>query len=168
MPIANFLQERESYVATNGQIKERIRFQSVMDRYAVLLQHGYGWAPEKGNKFWQRLVAAKKLRDYYTHLDITEPRDIKSAEVLEFMESVLLGMIWPSSVLKRTVMLGVFRVYELWDFLNDAHEPYTERPFFLQWSLKREYLFHCNFEGINEELFPNMDQRLAKRSTGSA
>jgi hypothetical protein len=167
-PVASFLQEREICVASNGQIKERTRFQSVLDRYALLLQYGYGWAPDKGSKFWQRLVAAKDLRDYYTHLDITEPRAITSAEVLEFMEGVLLGMIWPSSVLQRTLMLGVFRVYELWNFLNQAHEPYTERPFFLQWSLKREYQFHCNFENVNDELFPNTEQRLAKRGAGRA
>lgn len=140
----------------------------MLDRYALLLSYGYGWAPDKGSKFWQRLVAAKDLRDYYTHLDITEPRAITSEEVLEFMEDVLLGMIWPSSVLKRTLMLGAFRIYELWEFLNQAHEPYTERPFFLQWTLKREYLFHCNFENVNEELFPNIEQRLARRNPSKA
>jgi hypothetical protein len=35
-------------------------------------------------------------------LDVTEPRALSSAEVLHFMESVLLGIIDPSAQLKRT------------------------------------------------------------------
>lgn len=105
-PVANYLQEREVFVDSGGIIKERTRFQSVLNRYALLLKYGYQWNPDKGNKHWQRLVAAKNLRDYYTHLDITEPRAISANEVLEFMESVLLGIIWPSSILQRTLLLG--------------------------------------------------------------
>jgi len=161
-PVANFLQEREVYVSSNGAIKERGRFQSVLDRYALLLQYGYVWQVDKGNKYWQRLVAAKTLRDYYTHLDITEPRAITAAEVLEFLESVLLAIIWPSAVLKRTLLLGIFRLYEQWDFLREALEPFTEQPFFYDWALKDEYLFHCDFENVDEDTFPNMDQRLAR------
>ncbi len=162
-PIANFLQEREVFVGSGGAIKERTRFQSVLDRYALLLQYGYGWQVDKGSKYWQRLVAAKTLRDYYTHLDITEPRAITAAEVLEFMENVLLAIIWPSSALKRTLLLGVFRSYEQWDFLREALEPFTEQPFFYDWTLKQEYFFHCNFENVDHHTFPNnMDQRLAQ------
>lgn len=167
-PVINFLKEREIFVAPGGVIKERTRFQSVLDRYALLLQYGYKWSPDKGNRHWQRLVAAKNLRDYYTHLDMTDPRAVSAAEVLEFMESVLLGIIWPSAALKRTLLLGVFRSYEQWDFLNDATEPFTEKPFFLDWTLKQEYLFHCNFEGVDETTFPNMDQRFAKSAPGGA
>ena len=163
-PIANYLQERETFVTSGGVIKERTRFQSVLDRYALLLQYGYRWTPDRGNKFWQRLVAAKNLRDYYTHLDMTEPRAISAAEVLAFMESVLLGIIWPSSVLKRTLLLGVFRSYEQWEFLNEAVQPFTEQPFFLDWTLKQEYLFHCNFEGVDETIFPNYGSALRKES----
>lgn len=167
-PVVNYLKEREFFVASGGVIKERVRFQSVLDRYALLLQYGYAWPPDKGNKFWQRLVAAKNLRDYYTHLDMTEPRAISATEVLEFMESILLGIIWPSAALKRTLLLGVFHSYEQWDFLKDAVEPFTEQPYLLHWAVKSEYLFHCNFEGVDEAAFPNMDQRVAKSSLDGA
>lgn len=164
-PVANFLREREMFVSTNGAIKERAKFQSVLDRYAVLLQYGYGWRPDKGSGFWQRLVAAKDLRDYYTHLDINEPRSVTSDQVLEFMEGVLLAIIWPSAALERTLMLGVFHLYEQWDFLRAATEPFTEQPFFFDWHLARDYSFHCNFENVDESRFPNMDQRLERSKT---
>lgn len=162
-PVVNYLQEREAYVAADGTIKRRSRFQSVLDRYALLLQYGYNWSPARGNKFWQDLVAAKKLRDYYTHLDVSEPREISAGEVLKFMEAVLLAIIWPSSELQRSLLLGVYRSYEQWEFLSERAQPFVEKPFFLDWTLKREYLFHCNFENVNDEQFPSMDQRLTRR-----
>lgn len=157
-PVCNFLQEREPFVDAKGAIHERSRFQSVLDRYAVLLRYGYALNIPKGDRFWQRLVKAKDLRDYYTHLDVREPRSVTSTEVLNFTESILLGIIWPSSLLQRTLLLGVFRVYELWELLSRFHEPYEERPFFLDWHLERPYLFHCNFENVDAERFPNRDE----------
>lgn len=162
-PVVNFLREREAFVDVNGAIKQRTRFQSVLDRYSVLLVHGYGWKPDRGSKVWQK-VAAKALRDYYTHLDITEPRAVTSEQVHQFMENILLAIIWPSSVLQRTLLLGEYRLYELWECLYRSAESYTEQPFFLDWHLKQEYLFHCNFENVDADRFPNTDQRLANSS----
>lgn len=162
-PVVNYLRERELFVDGKGHIRERSRFHAVLDRYAVLLAHGYGLHVDRGHKFWQGLNAAKELRDYYTHLDITDPRAISSQEVLQFMEAVMLSLIWPSSVLQRTLLLGIFRVYEVWELLFRYAEEYREQPMFMDWHLKSQYLFHCNFENVDANRFPNMDQKSARR-----
>ena len=156
-PIVHFLREEEVKVHPGGNVELRSRFHPVLDRYAVLLAHGYKWRLDRGHHFWSRLNSAKNLRDYYTHLDITQPRAVTSQEVLEYMESVLLAMIWPSAILKRSLMLGIFRVYELWEFLFRRAESFRERPFFLDWHVRQPHLFHCNFENVDESRFPNMD-----------
>jgi hypothetical protein len=158
--VANFLREREYIVDGRGRgkignIKERSRFQPVLDRYAVLLAHGYKWQVDRGNRFWQGLEAARKLRDYYTHLDVKEPRAISSNEVLEFIEAVILAIIWPSSVLRRTLLLGIYRVYTLWELMYRFNIDYREKPFFLDWHLDDRYQFHCNFEDVDSDSFPN-------------
>lgn len=166
-PIANYLKEREFVVDAKGNIKERTRFQSVLDRYAVVLAHGYKWQVDRGSKFWQNLVAAKELRDYYTHLDITDPRSVSSQEVLQFMEAVMLAIIWPSSILKRTLLIGIYRAYEVWELLSRFCEDYQEQPFFLDWHLKTQYLFHCNFENVDASRFPSMHEQIARRKNGA-
>jgi hypothetical protein len=122
----------------------------------MLLQYGYKWKVDRGSRFWQKLKDAKDLRDYYTHLDVNSPRAISTGQVLEFMEAVLLGIIWPSCELKRTLLLGVYRLYGAWEFLQRHAQEYTEQPFFLDWRLHKELLFHCNFEDVNADRFPSM------------
>jgi hypothetical protein len=57
---------------------------------------------------------SKRLRDYYTHLDTNEPRSITTKDVIEFIENTLLGLIWPSSILQRTLLIGQYQVYTIW------------------------------------------------------
>ena len=75
---------------------------------------------------------------------------------LEFIEGTLLGLIWPSSLLGRTLMLEQYLLYELWDGLRDLAEDFRERPFFLDWHLKEPSLFHGNFNGVDEDRFPSV------------
>lgn len=156
--VKNFLQEKENFLDNRGVIKERPRYYSVLDRYAVFLKYAYDFNLDRGSKFWQQLEKAKELRDYYTHLDVCDPRAISSNEVLDYMEALLLGIIWPSSMLQRTLMLGVFYLYDIWTFLHDHREEYIERPFFMDWHLHERYQFHCNFENVDINRFPNTDE----------
>lgn len=165
--VSNFLLEREFVVEPSGQIKERTKYAPVLSRYSVLLFHGYGLKADKGSAFWQGLAAAKVLRDYYTHLDVSRPRALLSSDVLCYMEAVLLALIWPSSVLQRSLMLGQYRVYEVWEFLSRHDPKFTEQPFFLEWGLRGEYQFHCNFENVDSICFPNMDESFARLSAKS-
>ncbi len=162
--VVNFLSEKDKRVDGNGEISEMVKYQSVLDRYVVFLRYAYNFKVNKGDKYWQDLVKAKRLRDYYTHLDVSEPRSISSQEVLSFMESILLAIIVPSSKLQRTLMLGVYWFYDILATLHEYHVSYEERPFFLKWHLKEEYLFYCNFENVDRNRFKQLGERLEERS----
>lgn len=162
--LKNFLSEEEKYIDRKGEIATKTKYHGVLDRYAVFLRYAYHFDVNKGDRYWQELVKAKKLRDYYTHLDVSEPRKLTSKEVLSFMEAILLSIIFPSSRLQRTLMLGVYWIYDIWTTLNEYNVEYSERPFFLNWHLKEEYLFHCNFENVDRERFPSMREHLDKKS----
>ena len=155
-PVMHFLRETENAVEANGSIKVRTKYQSVLDRYSVFIFYAYGHNIDRGSRFWQDLKRAKALRDYYTHLDVNEPRAITTADVMAFIEWTLLGLIWPSSILQRTFLLGQHRLYNIWAELQEYAVEYKERPFFLDWHLKEPRMFHCNFEGVDASRFPSV------------
>jgi hypothetical protein len=155
-PVSLFLHEIENVVDARGRIGTRTRYQSVLDRYSVFLAYAYDLRVDRGSRFWQGLVKAKTLRDSYTHIDVNFPRAITTGDVLEFIERTLLGLIWPSSLLGRTLMLEQYFLYEIWDGLRKLAEEYRERPFFMDWHLKEPSLFQCNFERVDEDRFPSV------------
>ncbi|MBX5131266.1 hypothetical protein HJB80_00960 [Rhizobium lentis] len=155
-PVRQYLREIEEVVDARGRIKTRTKYQSVLDRYSVFLASAYNLQTDRGNRFWQGLVNAKALRDSYTHIDVNLPRAITTGDVLAFMEQTLLGLIWPSSLLGRTIMLEQYFLYETLDGLRGLAKEYRERPFFLDWHLQEPSLFHCNFEGVDEDRFPSV------------
>jgi hypothetical protein len=156
-PVRHFLQETEQIISENGSIRTRSRFQSVLHRYSVLLFYGYDYKTDKSSGFWQNLGKAKKLRDYYTHLDMNKPRSVTTSDVMTFIEATLLGLIWPSSILQRTLLLGQYQLYAIWAELGQFAVTYRERPFFLDWHLGAESrLFHCNFEDVDASRYPSV------------
>jgi hypothetical protein len=163
--VSNYLRELETYSDATGEVRTRERYQGVLNRYAVLLRHGYEYKVDRGSKHWQRLAGAKALRDYYSHINVGEPRALTSTEVLDFMEAVMIGIIWPSTELKRTQLLGIYRLYSTLDMLREATEDYTERPFFKDWKLNsRSLAFHCPFENVDIDKFPNSDGKYGRPS----
>jgi len=161
--VARFLRDEEGFVDRNGDVAIRTRYQSVLERYAVLLRYGYEYRVDRGAKYWQRLEEARKLRDYYTHLDVNEPRSISVDEVLNFMEVVLLGIIWPSAEMKRTQLLGIYHFYWTWDMLRKLTTPFVEQPFFHDWVLNGPHTIYCPFSGVDTERFPNSDEQRKNR-----
>jgi hypothetical protein len=155
-PVVHFLRETENVAEANGTIRTRARYQSVLDRYSVFIFYAYDHKIDRGSTFWQALKEAKELRDYYTHLDVNEPRAITSADIMSFIERTLLGLIWPSSILQKSFMLHQYFLYEIWAGLREYAKEYTERPFFMNWHLKEPRLFHCNYEGVDASRFPSV------------
>jgi len=153
--VVRYLREDETWVTKKGEIKQRTRFQAVLDRYAVFLKYAYGYELDRGARFWQDLEQAKELRDYYTHLNVSEPRELNASEVLSYLEAVFLGIIVPSSHLQRTLMLGIYWLYDIWTYLYENYEQYTERPLLFDWPSLGGYIFHCNFENVNKVRFPS-------------
>lgn len=164
-PVAEFLQEVDSVLDRRGNIVTRNRYQPVLERYAVLLKYAYNHEVDRGATHWQRLESARHLRDYYTHLDVTDPRSISTAQVLDFMEAILLGIIWPSCGIRRTQLLGVYNLYWTWDSLRELADEFTEQPLFKDWTIgSRRYMFHCPFDGVDTSRFPNSDEDRRMRS----
>ena len=156
LPVRDCLQETEEVVGENGIIRRRARYHSILHRYAVFMYYAYSHRIDRAHKMWQNLEKAKRLRDYYTHLDMNEPRSITTKDVMEFIEDTLLGLIWPSSILQRTLLIGQYQVYTIWAELRHFAEEYRERPFFLDWHLEEPRLFHCNFENVDAKRYPSV------------
>jgi hypothetical protein len=120
---------------------------------------------DRGAKHWQRLEAAGDLRDYYTHLDVTDPRSVSASQVLDFMEAVLLGIIWPSCEIRRTQLLGIYTLHGMWDSLRELTHEYTEQPLFKDWPFgDSRYMFHCPFDNVDTSRFPNSEEDRRGRS----
>jgi len=164
-PIVHFLRDKMVRVNKSGDTDFEARYRPVLDRYAVLLRFGFGLKVDRGSKHWQAMEKAKKLRDYYTHIDAMTSRSISTGEVLEFLESVLLGIIWPSSQAQRTLLLGIHDIYDVWASLSDLAQEYlpqghVEQPgFHALLSGDRTHMFYCPFINVDEELFPNSRQQ---------
>ena len=163
--VKSFLSEEEKYIDQKGEVATKAKYHGLLDRYAVFLKYAYHFDVNKGDRYWQELVKAKKFRDYYTHLDVSEPRALTSKEILSFMEAILLSIIVPSSKLQRTLMLGVYWLYDFWNTLYEYNIEYTERPLFLNWYLKDGSLFHCNFENVDHKRFPTLQELREKAPT---
>jgi len=167
-PIAEYLRDEETRVSNKGVIGRERHHRAVLDRYMVLLQYGFDHKIDKGNKHWQALEKAKDLRDYYTHIDAMNSRFISCDEVLEYLEAVMLGIIWPSAEVKRTILLGIHDLYWMWAQLVDLardHLPngYIEQPFFHAFNLgQRAHLFYCPFTNVDENKFPNTTQQMER------
>lgn len=154
-----FLHDEVLHVAKDGAVQRRRQVHPVLDRYVALLRYGFGYTVDRGATYWQRLDAAKKLRDYYTHLDVTDPRAVSSDDVLDFMESVLLGIIIPSAQLKRTQMIGVYYLYWIWSYLRQHADLFVERSFFHDWKFPEtdKVAFYCPFDGVDRQRFRSLD-----------
>ncbi len=157
LDIRRYLQELSPTINSNGSIKETSRYYPVLDRYAILLKYGYNYCVDKSHDFWRRLTKANDLRNHYTHLPIQEPRDLNTNDVLEFLESLFLGIIVPSSHLQRTLLLQIFHFYDMWNSLRELAKSISEQPFLKGWKKRDNYIFHCNFEGIDDDRFPGAD-----------
>lgn len=165
--VVRYLCEEEKFLTKKGDIRQKAKYQTVLDRYAVFLRYAYNYEVDRGSQFWQGLEQAKNLRDYYTHLNVSDPRALTSGEVLSYLEAILLAIIAPSSHLQRTIMLGVYWLYEIWSFLHENSIEYTERPVFFDWHLKEGYLFHCNFKNVDRGRFPSKREEYERKRTGS-
>jgi hypothetical protein len=167
-PIAEYLREVDSVADRHGKIVERSRNQPVLDRYSVLLKHAYGYEVQRGSRHWQALEAARDLRDYYTHLDVTDPRSVSTQDVEAFVEAIFLGIIWPSCSIKRTLLLGIYNWYWTWDSLRSLAGNFIEQPFFKDWPIGDEgYQFYCPFNGVDTLRFPNHDEEDRSRRSPS-
>lgn len=169
--IVDYLRDEITTVNKKGEIARETRYRPVLDRYAVLLQYGFEYKVDRGNKYWQGVERAGEVRDYYTHIDAMNSRALSSADVFDYSESVLLGILWPSAEVKRTLQLGIFDLYWMWHQLRDLArvempQGHIEQPAFHDWNLGGQpYMFYCPFANVDNKKFPNSRER-AERQPG--
>ncbi|MHC5053601.1 MAG: hypothetical protein ACYTKD_02665 [Planctomycetota bacterium] len=157
--VAYYLRETEFFLDRKMEVQHRTHFRPVIERYAALLRYGYGLIVDKGDRYWQGLVKAKALRDYYTHVDVGEPRAVSSGDVLEFLEAVLIAIIWPSSLLRRTLLLGVYDMYAMVSELRKFAPDFAEQPLHLGWPRDEPYLLRIPFNDVDTDRFPNLREK---------
>jgi hypothetical protein len=93
-------------------------------------------------------------------------RTLSSDDIFTYLETVMLGIIWPSSAVKHTLLLGIFDLYWMWDQLRDLArqvlpEGNIEQPFFHDWHLDgQRHMFYCPFENVDNIKFPNSDEEM--------
>ena len=87
------------------------------------------------------------------------------------MEDVILGIIWPSAEVKRTLLLGIHDIYWIWDQLRElasGHLPdgHIEQPFFHAWRLEgRRHMFYCPSTSVDNQGFPNSDEEMGRAAS---
>jgi len=163
IPITEYLLEIENQVDKSGTIKSHPRYRPVLDRYSIFLKYAYGLSIDRGSKTWQNLAQAQELRDYYTHLNVNVARSTKSSEVLTFMESILVGLIWPSCLVRKTIYLEVYELYFLWKVLYEASSgsaDHIEEPFLKSSQVESWEMFHCNFDNVDSKKYPNSKEQM--------
>jgi hypothetical protein len=166
--VADYLRDEQTAVGRKGSVEMETKYRPVLERYSVLLQYGMGYKVDRGNKHWQASERAKDLRDCYTHIDAMNSRALSSNDVFEFLETVMLGIIWASSAVGHTLQLGIFDLYWMWDQLrelggNVLPEGHIEQPFFHDWHLDGlRHMFYCPFTNVDNVKFPNSDEEMGR------
>jgi hypothetical protein len=80
----------------------------------------------------------------------------------------MLGIIWPSAQVERTLQLGIFDLYWMWDQLrqlshNVLPDGHIEQPFFHGWKLDgQQHMFYCPFTNVDNLKFPNTDEQMGR------
>jgi hypothetical protein len=162
-PVKALLLEYETIVNDKGEVIQRERTYSVMDRYRTLLKYGYRYQVDRGSQYWQNGEKARKLRNYLVHIDVTESQGIKSQDVLDFMENIMLLFIAPSCAIGKSVLRHQFRFHTTVTELRDLIFPHTEQPFFHEFQSNEKFLTHLNFDGIDARRFPHLGQLRRQR-----
>ncbi|WP_321991466.1 hypothetical protein [Marispirochaeta aestuarii] len=162
LEVKDYLLETEGKIKPDLTIKTVNKYNPVLDRYAVLLKYAYNFDRDKGSKQWQNIIKAKYLRDYFSHLKVDEPKSVSCSEVLIYMENILLSIIYPCCEIKKTIFLGIYEIYNVWNEiykLSQSLIDHIEEPFHKSFP-DAHIQFWCNFENVDNKRFPNSQEHL--------
>lgn len=153
-PVALFLREEVPQLGRQGAVVLGLKTSSVVARYEVLLRHGFNFSVDHGCRHWQGLRDARNLRNRFAHLDTSERHEILTDDVFRYIESVLVAIIWPSAMLRRTLLPGVFHFHSQLRDLRRLALPFSERPMLVDFATDEDVHFYNPFENICGERFP--------------
>jgi len=165
-PVEEALLEKEERIDTHGKTRVRRNPQPSLHRYWWLLKFGFGCQYDRGCRIWQMGQAAIEKRNELVHYKFSDMPSLKTTELWQHLEAILLLLIGPSSQIGRSVMPGQYEVYGILCELHDLVEEFEEKPFFKGIPLKLDsVLFPCGFENVDETKFPTMNQYFERTKT---
>lgn len=153
-PIRLALSEEEEYVDDRGRIRTRNRRRPVLDRYALLLQHGYSLEVDRGAQFWQNGVRAVEARDALAHYHVRGAPSITCRDLWTYLEAIALLWIAPSAHVGRSIYWQQYDCYEMLAKLHPFLQEFEERPLHKDWPRGGGILVYAPFDGVDDERYP--------------
>jgi hypothetical protein len=154
LAVADALLEVRSYVERNGQIRRQPDRRPVLERYWLLLKYGCNLELDRGSRVWQAGSEAGRVRDSLVHYDVSKAPSLTAAEVWSYMETVMLLLIAPSTMARRTLFHEQFGYHDMLVQLRPLISEFEERPLHKGWS-KDAIIFSCPFDGVDDSKYPS-------------
>lgn len=165
MPVRLFLIEKEEHVEKRGTVRTVAKGRPLLDRFWVFLKYGYGVEYDRGDRIWQMGESALDKRHELIHYKHSEMPTIKTTELWQHLESILLLILGPSASVNKTIMPDIYDLYAALCQLSDLIEDYEERPNFKDFPINlSSVIFPCPFDGVDEVKFPTMHAHLRRES----
>lgn len=152
-PVKEALLEVRQVVRKNGQIKDHTDRRSVLERYWLLLKYGCNLEFDRGNPVWQAANKVVTARDSLVHYNASNAVSLTASQVWEYIESVLMLFIAPSTLARRTLFIHQFDYYGILAELHSLISEFEERPLHKGWP-RGAMIIHCPFDGIDETKYP--------------
>lgn len=156
--VADALLEVRSYVTRNGQIERQPDRRPVLDRYWLLLKYGCNLEFDRGSRPWQAGKQTAAVRDSLVHYDVSKAPSLTASEVWNHIEAVLLLLIAPSTLARRTLFHEQFGYHDMLVQLYGLISEFEERPLHKGWP-RDAIIFGCPFDGVDESKYPSRWQR---------
>jgi hypothetical protein len=149
------LLEKESVIDDQGRLKTKNIQRSLLDRYWWLLKFGYGYECNRGSRIWQMGKAAIDKRNELVHYKFSDMPSLKTTELWQQLEAILLMLIGPSAYIRKSVMPDQYELYGILCALRPLIEDFEEKPFFKGSQFELEaVIFPCPFENVDDVKFP--------------
>jgi hypothetical protein len=155
------LLEQEESINEKGETRNRKRLQPILQRYWWLLKFGYGVEHDRGSRIWQLGEEALRKRNELVHYEISTLPSLRTTELWQHLESILLLLIGPSAQARKSIMPKQYELYGILDDLRPLMEEFEERPHFKDWPVRVEaVIFPCPFQNVDQIQYPTMSQPL--------
>lgn len=153
-PVRDALLEVRNVVEKNGQIEERPDRKPVLDRFWLLLKYGCSLEFDRGGRVWQAGTKLERVRNSLVHYDVSKAPSLTAAEVWGHLEAVMLLLIAPSTLARRTLLSQQFDHYSTLVQLHSLISEFEERPLHKGWA-RDAVVFDCPFDGGDETKYPS-------------
>lgn len=151
--VADALLERRSFVDDSGNIKTKRESRPVLTRYRLLLKYGFDHEYSPQSAIWSAANETRNVRDSLVHYKAPEAPALTASKTWKHIESLLLLLIEPSTIVGRTLFASQFDVYSALAAMLPLISEFEERPFHKGWP-KTSAIFDCPFNGVDEARYP--------------